>query len=175
MPKRWQPALLEGITFQNAVIIRDSCALCIGFVLLIKYGKHCFALVSTIAHAYQVTHCVHVTATYRSSKSDQMYSLSWLMCSNGKGHPVTCVYWHRGQAARGIAPTHSSASVPERGGWSAQSCVHFTTGKDSVPIVPEAEWVWGPVWTARDLIPGPSSPQRAAIPTTRSRPPMFIN
>jgi hypothetical protein len=40
-----------------------------------------------------------------------------------------------------------------------------TPGKDPVPIVEEAVWVPGPVWTGaenlaphRDLIPGPSSP-----------------
>jgi len=41
----------------------------------------------------------------------------------------------------------------------------FTPGKDAVPIVQEAGWAPGPVWTGaenlappRDSIPGPSSP-----------------
>ena len=45
--------------------------------------------------------------------------------------------------------------------------------KDPVPIVQEAGWASGPVWTGvenlaphRDSILGPSSPQAVAIPTT---------
>ena len=48
----------------------------------------------------------------------------------------------------------------------------FIPGKDLVPIVQEAVWAPGPVWTGaenlahhRDSIPGPSSPQPVAIPT----------
>jgi hypothetical protein len=43
-----------------------------------------------------------------------------------------------------------------------------------VPIVQEAGWVPGPVWTGAEnlapISPGPSSPQRVAISTTQSRP-----
>jgi hypothetical protein len=49
----------------------------------------------------------------------------------------------------------------------------FTPGKDPVPIVQKAGWAPGPVWTGvenlapqKDSIPGPSSPQLFAIPTT---------
>ena len=48
---------------------------------------------------------------------------------------------------------------------------HFTAWKDPLPIVQEAGWAPGPVWTGgksrphRDSIPGPSSPQSVAIPT----------
>jgi hypothetical protein len=45
-------------------------------------------------------------------------------------------------------------------------------GKDPVPIVQEAGWAPGPVWTGvenlaphQDSIPRPSSPQPVAIPT----------
>jgi len=47
----------------------------------------------------------------------------------------------------------------------------FTPGKDTVPIVQEAGWAPGSVWTGgksrphRDSIPGPSSPYLVAIPT----------
>jgi hypothetical protein len=34
-----------------------------------------------------------------------------------------------------------------RGGWSAPRPGRFTPGKDPVPIVQEAGWVPGPVWT----------------------------
>ena len=48
----------------------------------------------------------------------------------------------------------------------------LTPGKDPVPIVQEAGWAPGPVWTGavnlaphRDSIPGPFSPQPVTIPT----------
>ena len=48
----------------------------------------------------------------------------------------------------------------------------LTPGKDPVPIVQEAGWGSGPVWTGaenlvpnRGSIPGPSSPKAVAIPT----------
>jgi hypothetical protein len=47
---------------------------------------------------------------------------------------------------------------------------HLTPGKDPVPIVQEAGWASGPVWTGaenlaphRDSIPGPSSPYLTCI------------
>ena len=52
---------------------------------------------------------------------------------------------------------------------------HFTPRKEPVPIVQEAGWTPGPVWTGvqnlasnRDSIPGPSRLQRVAIPTELS-------
>jgi hypothetical protein len=52
-------------------------------------------------------------------------------------------------------------SALERGGWSAQRPGRFTPGKDPVPIVQDAGWASGPVWTCaknlaphRDTIPG---------------------
>ena len=56
-------------------------------------------------------------------------------------------------------------SALDVGGWSAPRPDRFTPGKDPVPIVQEAGWTPGPVWTDaenlapnRDSIPGPSSP-----------------
>jgi hypothetical protein len=41
-----------------------------------------------------------------------------------------------------------------RGGWSASRPGRFTPGKDPVPIVQEAGWAPGPVWTcAKNLAP----------------------
>jgi hypothetical protein len=55
--------------------------------------------------------------------------------------------------------------------WSAPRLSHFTAKKDPVPIVQEAEWAPGLVWTCVkkscphwDSIPGPSSPS-VTIPT----------
>jgi hypothetical protein len=54
----------------------------------------------------------------------------------GKGHPLTV---HEG---------------PRGGGWSAPCPGCFTSGKDPVPIVQEAGWAPGPVWTcAKNLTP----------------------
>ena len=52
------------------------------------------------------------------------------------------------------------------GGWSAPRPNRFTPGKDPVPIVQEAAWAPGPVWTgAENLattgIPSPDRPARS--------------
>jgi len=51
-------------------------------------------------------------------------------------------------------------------GWvvNATSRPHFTPGKDAVPIVQEAGWDPGPVWTVAENIVQPSPPQRDSIP-----------
>ena len=53
----------------------------------------------------------------------------------------------------------------DRGGWLMSRPGRFTPAKDPVPIVLEAGWAPGPVWTGvenlaphRNSIPGPSSP-----------------
>ena len=52
-----------------------------------------------------------------------------------------------------------------RGEWSAaRPRLHFTPGKDPVPIVREAGWAPGPVWTG-----GKSLPQRDSIPDRPAR------
>ena len=73
--------------------------------------------------------------------------------------------------------TLSLTSALDGGGWSTPRSGRFTPGKDLVPIVQEAGWAPGPVWTGseksrpyRDSIPGPSSPQRVAILTELSGP-----
>jgi hypothetical protein len=55
-------------------------------------------------------------------------------------------------------------SALEGGGWSAPRPGSFTPGKDPVPIVQEARWAPGPVWTcAKNLAPtGIRSPDRPA-------------
>jgi hypothetical protein len=57
-------------------------------------------------------------------------------------------------------------SVLEGGVWSAPCPSRFTPGKDPVPIVQEAGWTPGPVWTcAKNLIPtgirSPDCPARS--------------
>ena len=53
-----------------------------------------------------------------------------------------------------------------RRGWvvSNTTCPHFTPGKDPVPIVQEAGWAPGPVWTG-----GKSRPRRDSIPDRPAR------
>jgi hypothetical protein len=52
-----------------------------------------------------------------------------------------------------------------RGGWSASRPSRFTPGEDPVPIVQEAGWAPGPVWTsAKNLAhTGIRSPDRPAL------------
>jgi hypothetical protein len=64
----------------------------------------------------------------------------------GKGHPMTCVYRHRGQPNMQMLRIRNPAL--ERGAWSASRSGCFTSGKDRVPIVQEAGWTAGPGWTA---------------------------
>jgi hypothetical protein len=57
---------------------------------------------------------------------------------------------------------------------------HFTSGKDPVPIVQEAGWAPGPVWTGgkshpyRGSIPGRPAHSSVAIPTELPGPPFII-
>ena len=44
---------------------------------------------------------------------------------------------------------------------------HLTPGKDPVPIVQEAVWASGPVWTAAEnLVPAPGFDPRTVHPVT---------
>jgi hypothetical protein len=61
--------------------------------------------------------------------------------------------------------TLSLTSAIDGGGWSTPHSGRFIPGKDPVPIVEEAGWAPGPVWTGaenlashRDSIPGLSIP-----------------
>ena len=58
----------------------------------------------------------------------------------------------------------SLTSALEGGVWSTPRPGHFTPGKDPVPIVQEAGWASGPVWTGEEnLAPtGIRSPDRPA-------------
>ena len=58
--------------------------------------------------------------------------------------------------------TLPSTSALDGGGWSTPRPGRFTPGKDPVPIVQEAGWAPGPVWTgAENITPiGIRSPDR---------------
>jgi len=75
--------------------------------------------------------------------------------------------------SRGIALLYFRILHYKGWGVSVTTRPHFTHGKDPVPILQEAGWASGPVWTGaenlaphRDLIPGPSSPLAVALPAT---------
>jgi hypothetical protein len=67
------------------------------------------------------------------------------------------------KGGRGIALLFPDLGT-RRGGWSAPRPSRFTTWKDPVPIVQEAGWAPGPVWTcAKNLAyTGIQSPVRPA-------------
>jgi hypothetical protein len=48
--------------------------------------------------------------------------------------------------------TLSLTSVLDRGGWLTPRTGRFTHGKDPLPIVQEAEWAPGPVWTGEEIL-----------------------
>ena len=81
----------------------------------------------------------------------------------GTVHPRT---GHEGpEGEQMYSSTLPLTSALDGGGWSAPRPGRFTPRKDPVPIVQEAGWAPGPVWTGaenlaphRDSIPGPSTP-----------------
>jgi hypothetical protein len=89
-----------------------------------------------------------------------------LKTCKSKVHRIT---GHQGPR-RGVEVQVYSFSTSALGGdgWSAPCPGRFTPGKDPVPIVLEAGWAQGPVWTcAKNLAPtGIRPPDRpVAIPT----------
>ena len=61
--------------------------------------------------------------------------------------------------------TLPSTSALDGGGWSTLRPGRFTPGKDPVPIVQEAGWATGPVWTgAENLVSTPGFDPRTVQP-----------
>ena len=81
----------------------------------------------------------------------------------GKGHPIT---GNEGpEVEYRYSSTLSLTSGTDGVGGQRHAQAALTPGKDTVPIVQEAGWAPGPVWTGaenlashRDSIPGPPSP-----------------
>ena len=78
-------------------------------------------------------------------------------------HPIAGQEGPKGEQM--YSSTLPSTSALDGGRWSMPRPGRFTPGKDPVPIVQEAGWVPGSVWTDaenlashRDSIPGPSGP-----------------
>ena len=90
-----------------------------------------------------------------------------VICTNNNYSSKVNVKWSRyrpdvaQRVGRGIALLFHDRGT--RRGWVVSSTPrpHFTSGKDSVPIVQEAGWAPGPVWTG-----GKSRPHRDSIPNT---------
>jgi hypothetical protein len=107
-----------------------------------------------------------------------VYSLCTVPFYKGKGQTVTFLCKHRGKAEVELRPIRNPAL--EGGGWSAPLSFRWTRGKDTVRIVQEAGWAsrrsgwYGRSRFHRLSIPGPSSPERVAIPTAQSRPPGLL-
>jgi hypothetical protein len=71
----------------------------------------------------------------------------------GKGKVLPLQAWMASRVGRGIALPFLDRSI--RSGWVVSSTPqpHFTPGKDPLPIVQEAGWAPGPVWSAENLAP----------------------
>ena len=83
--------------------------------------------------------------------------------AKGKVHPITGHESPEGEQM--YTSTLPSTSALDGGGWSRPRPGRFIPRNDPVPIVQEAGWAPGTVWTGaenlathRDSIPGPSSP-----------------
>ena len=118
--------------------------------------------------AQSYTQCVHTLCdpcvfTQNHNNRENMFKNAKLMMGykgKGKGRPRT---GHEGPEGKQMySYTLPSTSALDAGGWSAPRPGHFTPGKDPVPIVQEAGWAPGPVWTgAENLAPtGIRSPHR---------------
>jgi hypothetical protein len=59
---------------------------------------------------------------------------------------------HEGPEGQRYTSTLSLASAIDRVGWSTPRPDRFTPGKDPVPIVYEAGWARGPVWTGAENV-----------------------
>jgi hypothetical protein len=59
-------------------------------------------------------------------------------------------------------------SALKGGGWSAPRPGRFTPGKDPVPIVHEAAWASGLVWTGAKISPPPGFGSRTVQPVATS-------
>jgi hypothetical protein len=71
------------------------------------------------------------------------------------------------RVGRGIALPFLTAAL-EGGEWSAARLNRtFTPGKDPVPIVQEAGWAPGPVWTAENLAPPGFDPRPVQLGVSR--------
>jgi len=76
--------------------------------------------------------------------------VSVINCGKGKGkgevHPKT---GHEGpEGEQMYSSTLPSTSALGGGSWSTSRPGRFTPGKDPLPIVQEAGWAQGPVWTS---------------------------
>ena len=118
-------------------------------------------------------YCVHVrmSSGWTTSASNCTYTFSSILHFSKK---VKCTLVqalrlctgrtvHRG--SRGIALPFLDHGTRRGWGVSVTPRPLFTSGKDPVPIIQEAGWAPGPVWTGaenldphRDSIPGPSNP-----------------
>jgi len=103
-----------------------------------------------------------------------------------KGTPVQTLRLCTGRTAhrgsRGIVLLFHDHGT--RRGWGVSVTLRplFTPGKDPVPVVQEAGWAAGPVWTGaenldphRDSIPGPSSPWCSRYTDCATRPTAYAD
>ena len=66
----------------------------------------------------------------------------------GRGHPRT---GHEGtKGEQRYIPILSLTTALDGGGWSTPRPGRFAPGKDPVPVVQEAGWAPGPVWTCAE-------------------------
>jgi len=126
---------------------------------------------------WKVEYGISHSGNQRMSLLLQFAAAAGAETSNNKDSVLVCVYIYKvklecsryrpGVAqmlGRGIALLFYDHGT--RSGWVVSSTPrpHFTSGKDPAPILQEAGWAPGPVWTGgksrphRDSIPGPSSP-----------------
>jgi hypothetical protein len=83
----------------------------------------------------------------KSYRLKPVFTTPYSMEVKDKRYPVTDSKAQRGGGGDAVNLNTFMTPALEGGGWSAPPPGRFTPGKDSVPIVQEAGWAPGPVWT----------------------------
>jgi hypothetical protein len=155
--------------FLNTVIYDISSFSCNSFTVSANDSHDCMVIYNTN----------HYNANVTQVKKIQHYQVceSWLFLMDPTCSSTVGKKWSRyrpgvaQRVGRGIALLFHDRGTTR--GWVVSSTPrpHFTPGKDPVPILQEAEWAPGPVWTGRksrphrDSIPGRPARNSVAIPT----------
>jgi len=113
---------------------------------LTKYYVHAFwffSLCTTPTHVHGFRKKLRSESNSRTSCSRVMTWVKWSRYWPGVAQKV----------GRGIALLFHDRDT--RRGWVVNSTPrpHFTPGKDPLPILQEAGWTAGPVWTGENLVP----------------------
>jgi hypothetical protein len=110
---------------------------------------------------------VRPSAWNNSAPTGSNFVKFFLYLSTGKVTPLEARLWPMGGRGGGIALLFQDLGARRGWGFSSTPWPHFTPGKDPVPIVKEAGWAPGLVWTGGKSRPtgirSPDRPTRSSV------------